>query len=189
MTLATPLLTKPFIQRQFDRNIEELSVGTAEKTASTDFSLRKLVKGLAISTALSLGAIALFASPAKASASGEVAQLLETGICKACDLAGADLTGAHLIGVELRNADLTGATLAHANLEGADLTGATLVDTDLSHAFLTNASLNDTVIRNVDLSESTLIHTSLDDASVGSVDLVGADVLNTPLSIGGSYDQ
>ncbi|MGI8935492.1 MAG: pentapeptide repeat-containing protein [Phormidesmis sp.] len=49
--------------------------------------------------------------------------------------------------------------------------------------------LDDTTIRNADLSESTLYYTSLDGASVEGVDLAGADVLNTPISIGGSYDE
>ncbi len=144
----------------------------------------------ALSAIASVGlATTVIAAPAQAANDQDVAQLLETGMCQSCDLSNANLTGAHLIGVDLRDADLTGATLSYANLEGADLTGATLVDTDLSGAFLTNALLDDTLISNVDLSDSTLIYTSLDGADVNDVDLVGADVLNTPISVGGSYDQ
>lgn len=128
-------------------------------------------------------------SPAGAANPADIVKLIETGACKACDLTDANLTGEHLIGADLRDADLTGAVLAEANLEGADLTGANLVNTDLTGAFLTNASLDDTIISNVDFSESTLYYTSMDGAQVGSVTLVGADVLNTPISIGGSYDE
>jgi uncharacterized protein YjbI with pentapeptide repeats len=158
--------------------------------------LNRLSETVAFSAVISLGLAGLtvglaaaIASPAQAANPAQVTQLLDTGACQGCDLTGADLTGAHLIGVDLRDANLTNATLANANLEGADLTGATLVNTDLSGAFLTNSLLDNTVIQNADFSESTLIYTSLDGASVEQVDLVGAEVLNTPISIGGSYDQ
>ena len=138
-----------------------------------------------------LGSVAIGAvrSPAQAANPADIAKLIETGACKACDLTNADLTGEHLIGVDLRDADLTGAILEQANLEGADLTGATLINTDFTGAFLTNALLDETVIENTDFSESTLYYTSMDGAEVGSVTLVGADVLSTPISVGGSYDQ
>ena len=74
-------------------------------------------------------------SPIQAANPADVNRLVETGVCKACDLTNADLTGEHLIGVDLRDADLTGANLAHTNLEGADLTGATLVNTTLPAHF------------------------------------------------------
>jgi len=132
---------------------------------------------------------ALIQVPARAASQADIMQLTETGECQSCDLRGANLTGAHLIGVDLRDADLTGAVLSHANLEGADLTGATLINTNLSGAFLTNALLDDTIVSNVDLSNATLIYTSLAGADIEQVNLVGADVLNTPISVGGSYDQ
>lgn len=154
---------------------------------------RKLSTTVAYSAVLSLGVAgtmaALAAPPAQAENSEQVTQLLVTGACQSCDLTGVDLTGEHLIGVDLRGADLTGATLANANLEGADLTGATLVNTDFSGAFLTNALLDDAIVRNVDFSEATLVYTSLEGADVDNVNLVGAEVLNTPISVGGSYDE
>ncbi len=154
---------------------------------------KNLFATVAYSAAVSLGiagaTTALVAAPAQAGNAEQVTQLLVTGACQACDLTGADLTGEHLIGVDLRGADLTGATLANANLEGADLTGATLVNTNLSGAFLTNALLDDAIVSNVDFSEATLVYTSLEGADVDNVDLAGAEVLNTPISIGGSYDE
>ncbi|MGB3293699.1 MAG: pentapeptide repeat-containing protein [Nodosilinea sp.] len=154
---------------------------------------KNLSATVAYSAAVALGVAgattALMAAPVKAENAEQVTQLLVTGACQACDLTGADLTGEHLIGVDLRGADLTGATLANANLEGADLTGATLVNTNLSGAFLTNAVLDDAIVSNVDFSEATLVYTSLEGADIDNVNLVGAEVLNTPISIGGSYEE
>lgn len=156
-------------------------------------SLARVSKSGLMSLVIAASAVgatsALQPEMAQAANPADIAQLTETGICKGCDLSGADLTGQHLIGADLREADLTGATLAYANLEGADLTGALLVNTDLSNAFLTNALLDDAVISNVDLSDSTLIYTSMEDTEVNNVDLAGANVISTPISIGGSYDQ
>ncbi|NJL50058.1 MAG: pentapeptide repeat-containing protein, partial [Leptolyngbyaceae cyanobacterium SM2_5_2] len=61
--------------------------------------------------------------PVRAENPAHVQQLLETNLCAGCDLSGANLSQAHLIGADLRNADLSGAILVEANLEGADLTG------------------------------------------------------------------
>ncbi|MEO1636276.1 MAG: pentapeptide repeat-containing protein, partial [Cyanobacteria bacterium J06631_9] len=152
----------------------------------TPKTLAKIAVG---ATIIAMGVIALFPSDAQSANPADIAQLRETGICKSCDLSGADLTGEHLIGADLRDANLTGTQLSYTNLEGADLTGATLIDTDFTGAFLTNALLDNTVIRNVDFSESTLIYTSLEGASIDTVDLVGAQVINTPISIGGGYEE
>lgn len=151
----------------------------------------KVLKVAAASAIALLSMIGIEAtrSPAYSANPADVIRLIETGACKACDLTDADLTGEHLIGVDLRDADLTGATLEQANLEGADLTGAMLVNTDFTGAFLTNALLDNAVISNADFSESTLFYTSMDGAEVDSVTLVGADILSTPISVGGSYDQ
>lgn len=166
---------------------------------TTNHSLSQVIKVAALSTVAALGLTGMDAvrwqgrsfgaSPIQAANPADVARLVTTGVCKACDLTNANLTGEHLIGVDLRDADLTGANLTHTNLEGADLTGATLVDTNFTGAFLTNALLDNTVIQNADFSDATLYYTSLDGAEVGPVTLVGADVLSTPISVGGSYDQ
>lgn len=152
-------------------------------------SLRQFATYSATAVLGMIGAMTLSAQRVEAANVADVAQLVETGICKGCDLTGANLTNEHLIGADLREADLTNAVLSGANLEGADLTGAILVNTDLSGAFLTNALLDEALISNVDLSDSTLIYTSLENAEVNNVDLLNAEVVNTPISIGGSYDQ
>ena len=160
------------------------------KQPTRKFAIRTLkVAAMSAIATLSLVGLDAVLLPAGAANPADIAKLVETGACKACDLTDANLVGEHLIGVDLRDADLSGAMLNHANLEGADLTGATLVDTDFTGAFLTNALLDDALIRNVDFSQSTLYYTSVDGADVDSVTLVGADVLNTPISVGGSYDE
>lgn len=158
-------------------------------TSKSEQSALRWVRDVAIALGIAGVAIALSANPAGAANPADIAQLIETGMCKACDLSNADLSGEHLIGVDLREANLTGTNLAQANLEGADLTGATLINTDLTGAFLTNALLDDTIIQNADLSDSTLYYTSMEGAQIDQVTLVGADVLNTPISVGGSYEQ
>jgi uncharacterized protein YjbI with pentapeptide repeats len=63
--------------------------------------------------ALTLLALMIAAKPVKAENPAHVKQLLETNLCARCDLRGANLHDAHIIGADLRDADLRG-----ANLEG-----------------------------------------------------------------------
>ncbi|MEL7006279.1 MAG: pentapeptide repeat-containing protein, partial [Bacteroidota bacterium] len=146
-----------------NRSASELALG---KRVPSKRVLRPLFAALGIAGA------ALVLTPAAVGAANvaDIAQLTNTGICRACDLSGADLTGAHLIGADLRDANLTGTVLTHANLEGADLTGAKLINTDLSNAYLTNAVLDNAVVTNVDLSDSTLIYTSMENTQVDNVE-------------------
>jgi uncharacterized protein YjbI with pentapeptide repeats len=105
---------------------------------------------------------AIVAAQCAAAQSGDgaapaVRQLLETNVCSACDLRGADLSGASLrmailnwadlTGADLRDADLTGASLINADLTGADLTGAILTGTDLSGARLDDATVSHVSLR------------------------------------------
>ncbi len=170
-------------------NIMKLFTGSLTKESHRLSRLATYSAAIALGALGTLSAIALPAQRVEAENIADVAQLIETGICRGCDLTGANLTGEHLIGVDLREADLTNAVLADANLEGADLTGATLVNTNLRGAFLTNTLLDSALISNVDLSNSTLIYTSLEGADINDVNLLNAEVVNTPISIGGSYDQ
>jgi hypothetical protein len=63
------------------------------------------------------------------------------------DLTGADLIGAYLTDANLTRADLTDANLTGADLTDADLTGADLTDADLTGADLTRANLTDVKVR------------------------------------------
>jgi len=57
-------------------------------------------------------------------------------MCRGANLAGVDLSGASLVGIDLRRANLSG-----ANLSGADLTQSVLIEADLSGANLDGARL------------------------------------------------
>jgi hypothetical protein len=118
----------------------------------------------------------------------DVQRLLTTNLCPGCDLANADLRGAHLIGADLRAANLTGADLSWVNLEGADLTGADLTGADLTGAFLTNATLMNADLDNANLSQAQLYFVDVTGASLDNVNLAGATIVGTPISIGGGPD-
>ena len=117
-----------------------------------------------------------------------VRRLLSTNMCAACDLAGANLRGAHLIGADLRKADLTGADLSWANLEGADLTNANLEGANLTGAFLTNASLVNADLDNANLSQAQLYFADVTDASMTNLNLTGATIVGTPISVGSGVE-
>jgi uncharacterized protein YjbI with pentapeptide repeats len=124
--------------------------------------------------------------PAQAANPNHIKQLRETYACANCDLKGADLRQAHLIGADLRNADLRGANLMGANLEGADLTGAKLNGANLSDTFLTEASLNNTNLTGVNFTRARIYHTEARGAIVKNVNLTNAQIHDTPISVGGA---
>lgn len=85
--------------------------------------------------------------------------------CPGCNLEGADLTkasliGANLEGTRLKGADLSRANLRRANLKNADLSGALLINTNLPGA---------------DLRDSDLHGANLTGANLIRADLRGAD--------------
>jgi uncharacterized protein YjbI with pentapeptide repeats len=129
---------------------------------------------------------ALIATPAVAESPEQVQQLLETRMCAGCDLSGANLSGEHLIGVDLRWADLSGANLVGTNLEGADLTGANLEGANLTDAFLTNATLNNANLNGIDLTRARMYHAQVSGASMQDITLTDAEVYGTGISIGGN---
>lgn len=143
----------------------------------------------------------LFASAARAEAppiypgyleptqATNVQRLLTTHECAYCDLAGVDLSHAHIIGADLRGADLTGANLTGANLEGADLTKADLTGADLTGAFLTNASFAWADLDNVNFSESQLYFVDVTGASMDNLNLANATVVGTAIGIGGPIEE
>ncbi|HAN73398.1 MAG TPA: pentapeptide repeat-containing protein [Planktothrix sp. UBA10369] len=115
------------------------------------------------------------ATPAYSQNSNDLKQLLETRFCQGCDLRGANLSGAHLIGVDLRNANLAGANLANINLEGADLKGANLTSANLEGAFLNQTEFNDANLSGANLTNANLVQAQLDGANLLNADLTGTE--------------
>lgn len=130
-------------------------------------------------TLLSAAAIARAENPA------HVKQLLGTGQCRSCNLANADLTGAHLIGADLRNANLTEANLTGANLEGADLTGAILVNANLQRAYFTHADLRWANMTRTNLQDSIAYRADTRWAVLQDNNIINAQLLESGISVGG----
>jgi uncharacterized protein YjbI with pentapeptide repeats len=84
-------------------------------------------------------------------------------------LAGVDLQGAHLGGIDLVGTDLTG-----ANLSDADLSKANLLDANLRGAELSDANLSDADLRYADLIEANLSKANLLDANLIEANLNNA---------------
>jgi uncharacterized protein YjbI with pentapeptide repeats len=84
------------------------------------------------------------------------------------DLSACDLNGANLTGATLRYANLTGATLQYANLTNADLRYAYLT------AFLQYANLTGADLRVADLRGANLLYADLRGADLRGADLRGA---------------
>jgi hypothetical protein len=114
-------------------------------------------------------------TPAYSQNPNDLKQLLETRLCQGCDLRGANLSGAHLIGVDLRDANLTGANLANINLEGADLTGANLTSANLEGAFLNQTEFNHANLSGANLTNANLVQAQLEGANLLNADLTGSE--------------
>ena len=130
-------------------------------------------------TLLSTTTIAQAENPA------HVKQLLETGQCRSCNLANADLTGAHLIGADLRNANLTDANLTGANLEGADLTGAILINANLQRAYFTHADLRWANMTRTNLQDSIAYRADTRWAVLRDNNILNAQLLESGINVGG----
>lgn len=100
-------------------------------------SLMPLVFALALS-GLAGGGSSLYAIDAEIKA-----RITETRNCKACKLAGADLTAFDLQHVSFAGADLRGAKLTGRNLYRVDFKGANLAAADLSGANLSEADFSE----------------------------------------------
>ena len=114
-------------------------------------------------------------TPAYSQNPNDLKQLLETRFCQGCDLRGANLSGAHLIGVDLRDANLAGANLANANLEGADLKGANLTAANLEGAFLNQVEFNHANLSGANLTDANLVQAQLDGANLLNANLTGSE--------------
>jgi hypothetical protein len=90
---------------------------------------------------------------------------------KRADLRDANLSGADLLGVNLRNADLRDANLNGADLIGANLRGADLRDANLNGADLSNANLKGANLRNADLRDANLYAANLSNANLSNTNL------------------
>lgn len=98
----------------------------------------------------------------------------------------ASLTGASLVGADLTARDLTGATLSRANLTGAHLAGATLDGANVVYANLARADLTGVVAHATDLSGSTLGATKLGSADLSTSTLLAVtsgSVTGTPTAL------
>lgn len=92
-----------------------------------------------------------------------------------------NLSGAYLVGANLREADLRHANLSHVNLKGAsliwaDLSGADLSGDNLKEADLTGANLSGDNLKGADLSRD-----NLREANLSGSDLTGANLSATYL--------
>ena len=119
-------------------------------------------------------------------------KLLDTNLCRRCDLSGANLSGAKLNGVEMHKANLKAANLSRAELRGAilrraDLIEANLTETNLreaklSGAFLTGATLNGATLNRANLTHTDLVGASLTEADLSEAMLLGANLSRANLS-------
>ena len=97
------------------------------------------------------------------------------------DLSRLDLTGAHLVDVDLRDAKLEDADLSRADLSGAKLNdaslrGAKLDGTILRGAVLTDANLSGAKLTRADLSGAVVYPEEVRDLDLDGANLSGADI-------------
>jgi hypothetical protein len=98
-----------------------------------------------------------------------------------------DLSGANLLGANLRSADLSGANLQEADLSGANLREANLTEANLGYASLVEANLSAANLGYASLVEVYLHHADLSGACLSGADLreanlQGATLINTDLT-------
>ncbi|PLX47536.1 MAG: hypothetical protein C0613_13690 [Desulfobulbaceae bacterium] len=106
--------------------------------------------------------------------SKEHQQLLDSGRCPGCALAGLDFTGVKLKGADLQGADLSGANLQETNLIGANLKGANLSNARLTDAILIKADLEGANLADANLHWADLSRANLKNANLERAYLVKA---------------
>ncbi len=97
------------------------------------------------------------------------------------DLSDANLSGAILIGADVREDDLSGAILSEADLGWPILSGANLSKADLRRADLRRADLRGTNLRRANLIEAILSGADLSGAGLSGANLSGADLSGVSL--------
>jgi uncharacterized protein YjbI with pentapeptide repeats len=113
----------------------------------------------------------------------DLQQLLDTKICRKCELDGADLSERDLSGAELTEVDLSNANLRGVNLAGADLKGANMVGVDIRSANLFGADLTDTNLDDSDFSDTDLRGAILRRADAKRVDFSHANLSGADLRL------
>lgn len=103
-------------------------------------------------------------------------KLLETGFCRECNLARADLSRAKLLSVDVQGSNLGMANLSGADLREAKLGGVDLSGADLSGAYLSGADLYMANLSGADLTGARLNTAILSEADLSGADLSGADL-------------
>lgn len=143
----------------------------------------------------SLAIFPLLASPAALAAPQaptynpeHLQQLLETNVCRGCNLAGADLSVSHLLGADLRNSNLVGANLSRSNLEGADFTGADLRGAKLNGSLVSNAVFDYANLADADCTDANLSNVNVIGANLSNLNLTNALVPGTAINIGSDVD-
>jgi hypothetical protein len=109
-----------------------------------------------------------------------VRELLETKVCRKCDLRnanlrGADLEGVYLEGANLESADLENANLRGANLRDSDIRSANLKGTNLMGANLGGANLEGADLEGANLRFSLLQKANFNYANLEKANLEGAE--------------
>lgn len=95
------------------------------------------------------------------------------------DLRGAKMSGVYLKDINLRDADLRGAMMDRVVLDGADLSVSDLSDANLSKASLIGASLNKAVLIDTNFNRANLSRAQIRDANLTRADLGGAELIET----------
>jgi uncharacterized protein YjbI with pentapeptide repeats/phosphatidylserine/phosphatidylglycerophosphate/cardiolipin synthase-like enzyme len=97
------------------------------------------------------------------------------------NLCGAELTGEHLLGADLRYANLNGAVIKGALLNGVDLRSAEMAAADLREAILLATDLSEAHLPAADFRKSRLVSTNLNEAVLTRVRMEGAMVRDSNL--------
>lgn len=97
-------------------------------------------------------------------------------------LAGAQLSGANLVGVRLERAAMSGAVLAGADLTNANMSGAVLTNCNFADAVLHRANLEMADLAGANLLQANLRQVDAALANLSQASLVGAQLVGADLS-------